>query len=348
MSRPLTLVPALVAAVALTGCLERDERITVSPDGALEVVLRLKGDPGEFGPVGDALPGGPPWLVTDREVPREDGRGTDHVREARARFARAEDVPTTFGAPGDEASLRFRTALTVDRLADGGTRYTFERRYEPRAWSWRERLLERHLPQEVRDRLAGKTEGPMDERLQRDALAGLLAFERAKGQALVEDALGAVAPAAEEPAVAARRALRARAAYAAGFDAAWQVDDLQALLGAPRSEQVALEARYREETRRLAVQAGADASVAEGAAPGARAALEDELGAAFDAARARLEATEDLQDESFVVRVTFPGPVALSDADALEDDGRTAVFRFQGKDLADQPHVLRAVAIAKP
>ncbi|MBX3467789.1 MAG: hypothetical protein KF878_12970 [Planctomycetes bacterium] len=48
------------------------------------------------------------------------------------------------------------------------------------------------------------------------------------------------------------------------------------------------------------------------------------------------------------MRVTFPGPVALSDAQALEDGGRTAVFRFDGAALNDRPQVLRAVAVLRP
>lgn len=339
MTRAVRLSLLLVAAT-LGGCLERDERIVVSPEGALDVTHRFKGDAGEFGPTGDALPTGAPWVVTDRDVPRSDGQGSDHVREAKGHFAGAAALPEGFGLPGDATSLRFSTHLAVERLSDGSTRYTFERRHAPRALAWRERLLERHLPAEVRERLAGKREGALGEADKRAALAGLLAFERAKGQALLEAALAAVAPAGEGDAAHARRVLRARAAYATAFDAAWRVDDVLAFIAAPRSEQVALEARYRDETLRAAVAAGvADAPSA---------ALEQALRAALEAERRRLEASEDLQDESFVVRVTFPGEVELSDAQELEDDGRTAVFRFSGKDLADQAYVLRAVAVSRP
>ncbi|MCO5170698.1 MAG: hypothetical protein M9894_30580 [Planctomycetes bacterium] len=342
----LTHVLAVLGLVVLPGCLEREERITVSADGALDVVHVFKGDPGDFAPGGDALPAGAPWLVTERDAPRDDGR-VERVREARARFAGAADVPEGFGAPGDEASLRFTTSLAVERLPDGATRYTFERRYAPRVWAWRERLFEEHLPQALRDRLASKDGAPLDPAARREGLAGLLAFERAKGQALLERALATTAAPGEDRAVGARRALRARAGYAAAFDGAWRVDDLVGLLEAPRQEQVALEARYRAETRRAALAAGVDAAVAEGAAPGARPALEAALGAALDLERARLEATEDLQDERFVVRVTFPGAVVLSDAVSLEDGGRTAVFRFDGKALNDRPQVLRAVAVLR-
>lgn len=346
MTRNLPRLAALLAALTLAGCLEREEHIVVAPDGALEVTHTFKGDAAEFGPTGDALPTGAPWVVTDRDVPREDGKGDDHVREAKGRFAGAAALPEGFGLPGDETSLRFSTHLAIERLSDGSTRYTFERRHAPRALAWRERLLERHLPTDVRERLGGKREGALGEADKRAALAGLLAFERAKGQALLAAALAEVTPSSDGDPAAARRTLRATTAYAAAFDAAWRVDDVLAFIAAPRAEQVALEARYRDETLRAAVAAGVAAATAEGAAPGA--ALEQALRAALEAERRRLEASEDLQDEQFVVRVTFPGQVELSDAHALEDGGRTAVFRFSGKDLADQTHVLRAVAVSRP
>ena len=78
MTRAVVRLSVLLFAVSLGGCLERDERIVVSPDGALDVTLTFKGDAGEFGPTGDALPTGAPWVVTDRDVARKDGQGEDH------------------------------------------------------------------------------------------------------------------------------------------------------------------------------------------------------------------------------------------------------------------------------
>ncbi len=344
MRRRLLLLPLIVL---LSGCLEREERVTVAADGGVAVEHRFKGDAAEFGPIGDALPeAGGPWTVTDEEVARSDGEGSDHVRRASARFSDAAALPDGFGKPGDASALRFTTSVTQERLADGSTRTTFERRYLPRGWSWRERLRERHLPQALLDRLGKEEEGAKKEATKREALVGLLAFERAKGQALLERALQAVAVAGEPGAVAARRALDARARFGAAFDAAWKTDDVLKLVSAPRAEQAALEARYRAQTLDAAVAAGVEAALAAGA--GGEAALEGTLRAALEAERRTLEATEDLQDETFCVRVTLPGRVVLSDAEALEDDGRTAVLRFGGKELAESPLVLRVVSIAKP
>lgn len=349
MRHTLLLLPLIVL---LSGCLEREERVTVAADGGVTVEHRFQGDAAEFGPIGDALPeAGGPWTVTDEEVARPDGKGSDHVRRASARFSDAAALPEGFGRPGDAAALRFTTQVTRERLPDGSVRTTFERRYLPRGWAWRERLRERHLPQALLDRLGKEEDAAKREAAKREALAGLLAFERAKGQALVERALQAVAVAGEPGGVTARRALDARARFAAAFDAAWKTDDVLKLVSAPRAEQAALEARYRSQTLDAAVAAGVDAALAPGSNPamaGGKATLEATLRAALEGERRMLEATEDLQDETFCVRVTLPGQVVLTDGEALEDGGRTAVFRFGGKELAESPPVLRAVSIAKP
>src|SRR5262249_22136008 len=98
----------------------------------------------------------------------------------------------------------------------------------------------------------------------------------------------------------------------------------------------ALDARYRSETVKQAATSGATGL--------GETALEEKLGSAFLRARRVLEVTEALGLHSFEVRVEMPAPVVLSDADALEDAGHTAVFRFKGEDLRDRDHVLRVVA----
>lgn len=337
-------VPLVLFAALLAGCLEREETIVVAPDGALEVRHRFKGDPGEFGPGGDALPSGAPWTVTDQDLKKDDGK-VEHVREAKGRFASAGDLPRGFGPAGDTAPLAFTTSLTGEKLGDGSVRWTFERRYPARAWAWRQRLFERHFPDELQKKLGTKGDGPADPAARREALTGLLAFERAKHQALLEQALAVLARPGEDAAVAARRALRARTTFGAAFDREWKVAELEQLLDAPAGMK-AFEARYDASVVAASLRAGAEAAAAEGGA-GAEVA-EALLRPALELARRTHQATEDLQDESFALRVTFPGKVVLSDAGTLEDGGRTAVWRWKGAELSDRELVLRAVAVAGP
>jgi hypothetical protein len=316
----------LLVPLTLAGCLEREERVRVLPTGALEITHTLKGDPGDFDATrGDALPSGTPWLVRDEDVTKEDGRVV-RVRRASATFGSAKEVPTTFG---DAAALRFTTSLSVERLDGGRVRYTLERRYAPRAWAWRARLEKLAIPDDLRAALGEKRDGPLPDDLLRRVIDAALTLKRDEARAHLDAALTAIAPAVDP---AAR--LRARAAFDAAYAEAWQVDALLPAVKEPAA-MPALEARFRDETARAAGRAAALALGAD---------VEAAARAAFEAERRVLEVSEDLRDESFVVRVELPVGVTSHDGEALEDGGRTAVFRFKGEDLCDREHVLRVVA----
>ncbi len=115
---------------------------------------------------------------------------------------------------------------------------------------------------------------------------------------------------------------------------------LKAIRGTPE-ERSALETRYRDETLVAAGKAGAKGLAARGAGGDDASARAEK---AFATARRVHDATEQLQLHGFEVKVELPARVVASNADSVEDDGRTAVFKFGGADLCDEEHVLRAVA----
>lgn len=337
-------VAVLVAALAgAAGCLERREEVRIAPDGSVEVAHRFRGNAEEFrAERADALPSGAPWDVRDAESPRDDGKGADRLREASARFASVAEIPETFGAAGDAASLRMRTELAIAR--EGGVaRYAFVRRYEPRAYAWRERAFRCAFPDDLRRELEHLHGSRPPEDLLRRAAAALIAFEREKAKELLEQAIAAAAP---DRAGNAAVVLRARAALGRAIDARWSVEDVLRSLDLPPAEKVALEQRFRDETARAATEAAVFALAPEDSS--VRWAIEPRVLLEFERARRVLDATEDLQDESFELRVAFPVPVVAadggSDAAQIEDGGRAVVFRFKGEDLRDVPLVLRALA----
>ncbi len=346
MLRRISLIALTLSATAAAGCLERKEHLTVADDGSVQVVHHFKGQPGEFDGPGDALPTGLPWTVKDWDVARDDD-GVDHHREARARFDRAADLPTTFGALDDPAPLRFHTEVHPEELPGGGVRWSFERRYEARDVAWRERIFEQHFSDELQDKIG--SERPITEATKREALTALLAFERAKRLALLEQAIDRVVaarPGADAGALI-RARLGARKRFADWFDKSWNVDLLEKMIDAPQSEKDDLEARFEKESTARATEGAAE--IAAALRPAARAdEIRDALREAYVTAKAIVTVSEDLQDEHFEVRVTLPGKVVLHDGAELADDGRTVVFKFSGKDLAGGPVVLRAVAEARP
>lgn len=328
MTRAPFITTAL-CAVLLSGCLEREETIEVLPGGGLDVSLVLTGDAGDFDPRGDALPTGGPWTVTDEDVPTADGKGTKHVRRAKASFASAAAMPASFG--DDAQSLRAPTTLAVEALPGGGTRYVFERRLVARTWAWRAKLEREAFPDELKKALERKPEdGPLPDDLLLRAVTAVLRLKRGEALEQVEAALVAVAGRRVE----ARARLAARASFSKAHDAAWSA---QALLPAVKEGAPALaklDAAWRDATAR-------DAAAAIVAALGD--ATPDAAKRAFLAARRELEVTEDLRDETFVTRVRFPVRVTTTDGE-VQADGRTVVFRWKGEDLCDREHVLRAVA----
>jgi hypothetical protein len=343
------IVLALAGTLPLVGCLERKEKTTVHADGSVHVALSFKGDAGEFAPTAaEKLPTGAPWTVHDEDVARSDGKGTDHVRTADADFASAGAIPETFGSADDPAPLHAKTTVTVEHTKEGRTRWTFERRYAPRAHAWRDRIFNRWFPDDLMKALQEKDEeGAIPDPTLRRAAAAVLDFEREKALVFLEDSLASVAPEKATPWVV----LQARQRLIESFDKTWKVEDVVRTVKGTPEERTALETKYRDEVPK---------QVAAAAAFAARKAIEpsfDEHGGelgldrlqgdltdAFERFRRIHDATEQLQVHSFEVRVELPGRIVLSDADTLEDDGKTAVWKFGGKDLNDRTQVLRAVA----
>jgi hypothetical protein len=338
-SRSRLAVLGLASMLSFSGCLERKERIHVGADGRISVSHAFKGDAGEFAETSaDKLPTGAPWRLHDEDVARAGGDGSDHVRTAAAEFASAAEIPETFGAADDPAPLHAKTKVSIERTRDGKTRWVFERRYAARTRAWRQRLFERHFPEALRKELERKEGDPplADEVLARAADA-VVRFERDRNALLLESALASFGPSADAYVL-----VTARDAFVKSFEEAWKPEMVLSAIHGTADERAALDARYRDETLKAAARTGAKALAER--LPDAGADLPARVEKAFATARRIHDATEQLQLHGFEVRVELPAKVVASNAEALDDDGRTAVFKLSGADLCDGEHVLRAVA----
>lgn len=132
----------LVSICASSGCVERDETVTVGTDGAVTIALQIKGSKEEI-TQGDALPSADSgWnVVRSREEDKE-------VLESQRSFAPGEALPHTFASPVDpdaDLYLEFPTTVRVEHRADA-IYYYFQRTYAPRRWGymdrWKEFLLD--------------------------------------------------------------------------------------------------------------------------------------------------------------------------------------------------------------
>jgi len=332
----LFLLLLLVLGAALGGCLDRTETITVHPNGAVDIVHRIRGDGGDLDGGAARYPGPEAWTV-ERSVEKEDGQ-EKHVLVARASFASAKDIPTHFGpadGPFAAQALHFTTGVDI-RREDGRTVYRFARVYAPRTWGPYRYFDQRAFPESVRELTeGGRRFETLSPEQQRRVLAAHVENEKLKMQHWAQVAIDAVAP--DHP----RRIdaiLSARAAIADYCAAQLSPAALEGVLARPPEEVAALAQRTQRDVRALA------AGAARGTL-GLDAAGEAEVAAAYDTARRDYEVTEDLGDENFTVRLRLPGRLVADNGNAHEDG--CVVWKFGGEDLRDRSHTLLAVSVVE-
>ena len=327
----------LLACLALAGCLERIESITLHADGSLDVEHRVTGDADDLDQGAASYPTRAPWNVARTTRRKEDGK-VEHILTARARFGSAAEMPTRFAVLGDpfgDRALAFTTEVTV-RREEGRAHYRFVRRYRPRTWAPYAHFWRRAFPPDIQemiddpDNLWRRT----DEERGR-LIRAILDFQCMQIQHWAEDALAAVAP--EEPLrpealLAARDAVRSYRSAHLGSAA------MERVLAQPVEEIDAFTTAFHREVNDRIVEVvakrlGFDAN----RAANFRTAL---AVAAHD-----FEITHDLEDENFVVRLEMPGRLTGDNGDAHQ--GGEVVWRFDDEDLRDRAHVLIATSVVE-
>lgn len=136
-----------VCMIIPAGCVERKERLNISPNGSVHYVITCKSDSDVDLYEGDAVPravGG--WIASQDVQEDADGKKT-YVLKAEALFAPGAKLPANFGLRTDadaDLYLQFPTMVKIEQRRDG-TYYHFARTYMPRAWAAIAALEERHV-----------------------------------------------------------------------------------------------------------------------------------------------------------------------------------------------------------
>lgn len=330
-----------LGAAMLAGCLERVESITIAPDGSAMLRSEFRGTPEDFKKTDDALPeAGGAWAVTQRE--ERDAEGKPRVvRVAELSVARGDGLPGTYGAPDDPraaSGLAFPTTLRVNTTG-GHTYFDFSRTYVHREEAKYAYAKKRLMGGDAFKAMEGKDPADMTGE-QRELLMRTLARLEADKHVRFIDA-GAAALEAERawPQEVALSLRTAALEFADRFDIA----EASTLLGRPRTPErdAALEGVKREFMEGL--HAAIKASLDRFALP------QDQVKRFIDAAlaeRARRQATEDLADERWVVRVTMPGTIIAHNADRVE--GNTLVWEFTAEAIMDRDQTVRATSSIAP
>lgn len=372
------LIPALLLAVSLavSGCLESTEDITVREDGSVEVVVTAKSDRADDLTDGYPVPLHEPWqpvgetaIAWVRHVARDTGSelarqklaslatGTLELRDrplsARATFDSVADLPQWY-APVDEpyrsAFLERTAELDIERRGDR-TVYTFDRVYHRRAhkesvWT----LVARGIPDDIEDKLddgGDLTEFEWNKiaKSARDAFRDL-AYE------IVRDSLvGVYLRGDASLSVDAHRRVLVRVGEATSdFVSIPRLKELlQETVAWDEAEKrdehpgdvhplVAFPLQVREILRESLTTALADEEIRAGVRHGILERLEWNFTA--------IDHNDDLGDESFTVRIALPGTIVGGNWKYLDDKGR-AVFEFDGNVLMTGDARMRAVSVVE-
>ena len=327
--KPRLLLATL--ALLLAGCLEREETIRVDRRGAVHMDVEISGDPGDFA-TGDALPTeATGWKVQDRIETDDEGEQTQH-RRATCDFRPGEPLADSYAEPGDPqygVALMFPTTLTIERRRDG-TYYHFQRIYESRAqarYSIHQELLKEEL--DAIQQFGEEDPEELTEQQRRQVIGVLRTLEALKQAEYL--AAGAAALQEEWPQ---DYRLVLRSALLDHFTSA-DVTEVVELLGEPQSPErdQAINAFGTEliESARDVLQR----QMKKLRVPAGQVEL---FFAAYDEEQARRAVTEDIEDESWEVRIELPGEIIAHNGTSV--DGPFIVWTFPGKAIFDRDHVL--------
>ncbi len=326
--------------VALCGCLERTETITVEPDGTVTIVATFKADSeGELFE-GDAVPAlAAGWFVEESVERDAEKDETRYVLEAEADFPPDVELPENYAIPGDAAAgvfLQFPTTVLIEERRDGAY-YHFRRVYRARSWAKIESLREILIDERTKD-LRDKKQEELTVEDRKLILRSHADFETAKILSFAREAFLEVTPDASQDGW-----LQVHAA-------------ITAMAGAIDYERVVKLAEIEDDDERAKAIADEIAGWQERAAKRLQEALREHCGyggrqmsaflVRFEDTRRDFEITTDLGDDTFEITLSLPGVIVGSNAD--EASSSSAQWRFSGRRMRDRDVELLATSRLEP
>lgn len=316
------------AALTLTGCLEREEKIAVKPDGSANITLHITGDKADF-EKGDAMPsaaGG--WKLTQTPDPTK----PDQINVSATRSFAAGQLPGTLATTPEaqSISLRFPTEIWIEDRPDGRY-YQFRRIYQKRVDA--PYTLARREMQ--RDPKTAKLLDTPPEQLTDEQRKKLIEeFKASEVEKQHQFILAGMAAIPNQPQDTGLRILAAATAGANSLDTGAA---LKLLAEPPSRERDATIEKTANDFFASVKRAIDEAIENEHLAPETKSAFLK----AMVHERADREVTEDLSDESFKVELALPGEVVVSNGTA---NGSGVSWSFDGYALMDRDQILMATS----
>ncbi len=328
----ICLVASLLPALA-AGCLERKEKITVDPDGAVTIRLKYEGSPKDLDSR-DAMPAAASGWETTRTLIEKKGDDEKYQLYAKRKFAPSQPLPESFAAPDDpdaDLKLRFPTTLTIEHRPDGAY-YHFRRTYLPRTWATVRYWHDLHINDDI-EKLGEK---PAEELTHAERVKILKAFANTVGHEQVEYARAAWEEV--DRGLPPDCWLLARAALL-GVYAELDYDEMVARYQAMPEEQ--RDQEFEKESDALIARAYAALSGSLQVDAGFDAARLAAFETAFARQKLGYEITDELGLHSFKIKIKMPGEVVAHNAHHWHsEDVGYLVWEFKGDAFRDRPHEL--------
>jgi hypothetical protein len=340
MPRWIAAQPGLIllAAVVLSlpACIRRTETIQVEPDGTIRLAVEFDGDASDVRGGDAMLTDAGPWAVTDVERVEDDKPKL--MRTATLTVAPGEPVPGDYAGGDAELAalaLQMSTTLEVEERPEG-TYYHFRRVYLQRDWAridhYRRELVENQLNQ-----LDEKKFEEMSPDNQRTVARAFIDFEMVKSLVLAEAAAEQmIPPMPQMPRLAIHSSIRD----------VYQAVDVDVVVQILTMEHEDSAGAIQAEVERVAAaqeQAAIDALTNYDPTGAMATAYLHQL----DLERERFAISEDLQDESFEVKLRLPGNIVGHNSfQSVSDDGEIT-WEFDGRALNDRDEALLATSVVE-
>lgn len=323
-------ITVMVCCAALSGCVERTERLVIAPDGAVHWHVKHETDSLEEMHGGDAVPQlAAAWLVA--ETSRRDDEGKEHFTlTAEAEFKPGRPLPANYAAPTDadaDLYLQFPTQVWIERRSDG-LYYHFTRTYQPRAWAPVAALQKRYLdvPMEELKDTEPVQWSPAD---RVKAVRSLAEFEARKALHFARLAFLKITPdAAPDRWLGVQREVLIAVEQLDYATVARLLEPRENVLD-EENVQAAIDAattRFHEKLMERLKGAVRTAGGYDGT-------QSSNFMAEYDRQRKEYEVTVDLADDKFNISVEMPGVIVASNAD--QAIGSTASWQLSGEMFRD-------------
>ena len=355
MNRPLCVSVLLFLLPA--GCLENREEIAIRADGSVNIAVSVRGDVPDL-EEGHSIPFEGPWRPIDAgtrawRAGERPAAGDERKRvtlQVEAEFPSVDALPRGYAPAAEPYPDAYQQRSASLQILHRGARtvYVFERRFHARVYrAWD---AARHWESAFTDELQEKFERWEDPTVNewRTITQAVRGGFATMAEAVVREACaGGYLTGDRGLAVADLERIAARCRSAATAEVPQQrLVDVYAQLRRIHQQDIAGAPNPLAQLESDVERAVRDTLVAQLAAVGCDAVLQNRIRTRFEWCLTHMHHTADLQDENFLIDVEMPGVVVSGNWDRrLRSD--TVHWEFGGDDLRDRDVVLRAVSVVE-